>query len=411
MKILYVIANLAPRYGGPPKACFEMARAMAELGHNVSIYTTNQDGPTELKVPIGYPSNKDDVEIRYFPIQRPRFWGFSFPLAIELQRETRLFDIVHIHSLYLFHNLISSHYCRKYDVPYLISPHGALDPLIYKRHRFRKSLMEILFERRNFKYSYVVNFATEEEMKRASRSRLMWKAESTIVPIGINLCEYENLPEYGSFRSEYPEIEDNKIVLFFGRINFIKGLEILAEAFSEVADFRSDVILVIAGPDNEGYGNKIKQWLAEKGISDRVKFTGMLQGKDKLSILRDADIFVQPSFSENFGISVIEAMACEIPVVISDRVNIWREVSKKGAGLVIPCDANKLAKSILQLLDNSVSARRMGLKGKLLVKEQFEWSKIAPKLENVYRNIMDNKSVRPCRSYDPRNQRNHRIRT
>ena len=81
MNILYVIANLAPRYGGPPKACFEMARAMAKLGHNVSIYTTNQDGLIELKVPIGSPFHKEGVVIRYFPIQRPRFWGYSFPLA------------------------------------------------------------------------------------------------------------------------------------------------------------------------------------------------------------------------------------------------------------------------------------------------------------------------------------------
>jgi glycosyltransferase involved in cell wall biosynthesis len=388
MKILNVIANLATRYGGPPKVCFEMARTMASLGHSVSIYTTNQDGPNELKVPIGCPLHKDRVEIRYFPIQRPRFWGYSFPLAKELEQMTKYFDIVHIHSLYLFHSMISGHYCRKYNIPYLIRPHGTLDPYIYKRHRLRKSLMELLFERKNFKYSHAINFATEEEKNLASDSPLMLKSKGIVVPLGLDLAEYENLPEYGTFRSKYPGISRNKIILFFGRINFKKGLEVLTRAFSKVTDFRADVNLVIAGPDNEGFGEKVKKLLAEEQILEHVIFTGLLKGKDKLSILRDADIFVLPSYSENFGISVIEAMACGLPVIISDRVNIWREVLDSGAGKVIPCDASQLAEAILELLDDVVLKEKMSLKGKGLVKERFEWSKIALKLEDVYRTMI-----------------------
>ena len=126
MRILHVLANLAPRYGGPPKACFEMARSVAKLGHAVSIYTTNQDGPTELNVPTDSPVYRDGVEIRYFPIQYPRFWGFSLPLAIQLRSAVKEHDIVHIHSLYLFHDLVAAHYCRKHGVPYLIRPHETL---------------------------------------------------------------------------------------------------------------------------------------------------------------------------------------------------------------------------------------------------------------------------------------------
>src|SRR4030042_1873546 len=107
MKILHVIANLAPRYGGPAKACLAMARAVARLGHRVSIYTTNQDGPGELAVPLNNPVRQDDVEIRYFPIQMPRFWGTSWPLARALARRLRDFDLCHIHSLYLFHDLVA----------------------------------------------------------------------------------------------------------------------------------------------------------------------------------------------------------------------------------------------------------------------------------------------------------------
>ena len=259
MKILYVIANLAPRYGGPPKACFEMARAMANQGHEVSIYTTNQDGPAELKVPIESPVYKGGVEIRYFPIQRPRFWGFSIPLAMALRKAIGQFDIVHIHSLYLFHGMIAAHYCRKYSVPYLIQPHGSLDPFLYKRHRLRKSVMELLFEHRNIKYATAIHFTTEEEKKLAEP--YIFKTPGIVVPLGLNLSEYESLLQEGTFRSRYPKTSGKKIILFFGRLNFKKGLDILVRALAQVARIRDDVHLVLAGPDNEGYSEKVRGWL------------------------------------------------------------------------------------------------------------------------------------------------------
>ena len=138
MKILHVIANLAPRYGGVFKACWEMARAVAQLGHRVSIYTTNQGWPGTLQMPTDRPVWREGVEMRYFPIQPPRFWGASWPLARALRQEIKGVDLVHVHSLYLFHDLVAGRYCRIFGVPYLIQPHGALDPFIYRRHRGRK---------------------------------------------------------------------------------------------------------------------------------------------------------------------------------------------------------------------------------------------------------------------------------
>jgi len=391
LKILHVIANLAPRYGGPAKACFEMARAMADQGHAVSIYTTNQDGPGELDAPLDKPVIKDGVEIRYFPIQQPRFWGCSMPLARALRRDIHRFDIAHISSLYLFHNMVAGHYCRKYSVPYLIRPHGTLDPFLYNRHRLRKSVMELLFDRRNIKNADAIHFTAEEE--RTLASRYVFQTPGIVVPLGLDLSEYEKLPNRGAFRSRYPEIDDKRILLFFGRLNFKKGLDILVRASAEVARARNDVHLVFAGPDNEGYGDKIKTWLKEEGILDRATFTGMLLGDDKLAVLRDADLFVLPSYSENFGISVVEAMACGLPVVISDKVNIWREVAAGGAGRVAPCDADRFAEIMLELLDNPDLGRQMGEKGKTLVKEKYDWSKVGLALEEVYRSIVLRKTA------------------
>jgi len=386
MKILHVIANLAPRYGGPSKACWEMARAVAQLGHEVSIYTTNQDGPGELKVPLDQPVWQEGVEIRYFPIQAPRFWGTSLPLAFGLRHKVPASDLVHIHSLYLFHNLVAGHYCRQYGIPYLVRPHGTLDPFIHRRHRQRKRLLEALFEHRNLRQAAAIHFTTEEEA--ALAAPFTFKTPGLVAPLGIDFDEFAELPEPGRFRGRHPEIGDQPIILFFGRINFKKGLDILARAFGAVARRREDVHLVIAGPDNEGWGARVRAWLAAEGLLGRTTFTGMLVGPEKLAVLRDASLFVLPSYSENFGLAVIEAMAAGRPVIISDRVNIWREVDAGGAGRVIPCEAAALAAEILDLLQHPQAATQMGLRGRALVAECFQWPMIARRLAEAYGRII-----------------------
>jgi glycosyltransferase involved in cell wall biosynthesis len=387
MKILHVIANLVPRYGGPSQACWEMARAVAQLGHQVSIYTTNQDGPGELEVPLDRPVQRDGVEVRYFPIQAPRFWGTSLPLALALRRKVPASDLVHIHSLYLFHDLVAGHWCRRYAVPYLVRPHGTLDPFMHRRHRGRKRLMERLFEHRNIRRAAALHFTTAEEEKLAAP--FTFQTPGLVVPLGINWEEFAELPEPGEFRRRHPEIADKAIILFFGRINFKKGLDILARAFGAVARRREDVHLVIAGPDNEGWEARVRAWLAEEGMGARTTFTGMLLGPEKLAVLRDASLFVLPSYSENFGLAVVEAMATGLPVIISDKVNIWREVQAAGAGRVIPADAPALADQLLDLLDNPGAATHMGQKGRSLVQERFQWPRIARSLVEAYERIID----------------------
>ena len=150
MKILHVIADLAPRYGGPSKACWEMARAVAQLGHEVSIYTTNQDGPGILQVPTDRPVWREGVEVRYFPIQPPGSGALPAPGPGPAAAIPAV-DLVHIHSLYLFHDLVAGHYCRKYASSLSYAPHGTLDPFMYRRHRGRKRFMECVFENRNIR--------------------------------------------------------------------------------------------------------------------------------------------------------------------------------------------------------------------------------------------------------------------
>mgnify|MGYP001099494205 CR=1 FL=1 len=386
MKILHVIASVAPRYGGPSKLVLELCREVGKQQQDVTIFTTNIDGKQNLDVPLNTPVEVEGIKVWYFPVQFPREYKFSMPMLNQLRTQVQNYDIVHIHSIYLFHTLIAAHYCRKFKVPYLIRPHGILDPFIRNRHSCRKKIYEFFFEKRNLNGAAAIHYTAKEEMELAEPLKI--RASGAIVPNGIDLSEYANLPKYGSFRKKYPELEGRKIILFLSRINFKKGMDVLARAFGEVARKRNDVNLVLAGPDNEGYGIKVRNWLEEEIVLSRSLFTGMLLGEEKLSVLRDSDLFVLPSYSENFGIAVVEAMACGLPVIISNKVNIWREVVEAGAGLVTDCDSHQVAEAILEVLDDSPLAEDMGERGKKLVAEKYAWPKIVDKLIRTYNDII-----------------------
>ncbi|QJC53338.1 glycosyltransferase [Paenibacillus albicereus] len=385
MKILHVIANLAPRYGGPAKAGMEMSAALAARGHDVTIFTTNQDGDGVLEVPTDRIIRKNGVDVRYFPVVQPKFWRTSPAMAAALKKEIPNFDIVHIHSLYLFHGMAAGHYARKHGVPYIVRPHGTLDPVMYARHRYRKKIMETLFEDRNIRLADALHYTTEEELLLAEP--YVHGSPGFVVPNGVNSSDYRELPPKGTFRSRYKLLEGKKMLLFFSRINFKKGLDVLVEAFREIHRRHPDTVLVLTGPDDENYGQKVREWLKAASLSEFAIFTGMLTGADKLAVLRDADLFLLPSYSENFGIAVVEAMACGVPVVISDKVNIWREVVAEGAGLATPVDPAQVADAASRLLDDPELREQMGERGRAMVSQYYEWSQVAAQLEQEYRQL------------------------
>jgi glycosyltransferase involved in cell wall biosynthesis len=387
MKVLHVIAGLAPRNGGPHKAAPEMCRAMARRGHEMAIFTTNMDGDGVLDVPTDRPVYREGITIRYFPIGIPRHYKCSWPLARALRDHIPDFDIVHVHSLYLFHTLVAAHFCRKYGVPYLMRPHSTLDPFIRRKSRVRKAVYNLLIEKRNLDCAAAIHYTAHEEMELA-HGALGIRAPGAVVPLGIDLNEYADLPPEGEFHSLYPATKDRHVILFLSRITPKKGLDLLARAYGSVARAREDVHLVIAGPDDEGYGRRVRRWFAEEGASERVTFTGMLLGREKLAALRDADLLVLPSYAENFGVAVVEAMTCALPVVISNKVNIWREIDQGRAGIVIGCDEKELSRALIRLLEDGNLRRELGENGRRLVEAKFTWTRAAEQLEALYESIL-----------------------
>jgi len=387
LRILHVISSLAPRYGGPPQVCLELCEELAQRGERVAIYTTNMDGPGTLDVPLDEPVWANGVEIRYFPVRAPRRYAWSLPLGRALRRTIPEQDVVHIHSLYFFPSTVAAHHCRRAGVPYLVRPHGTLDPYHFRHHRGRKWIYERLIEWRNLNRAAAIHFTTLEE--RELTRPLGLTAPGVVVAPGVHPDRYAGSDRAGrAFREEWPEVGDRRIVLFFGRLAGKKGLDVLAPAFGQLARQRSDVHLVVAGPDNDGYGQAVRRWLDAEGVLDRSTFTGMLLGSRKMAALRAADLFVLPSHTENFGVAVVEAMACGLPVVISDQVNIWREVRDAGAGLVVSRDVGQVAGALAYLLDDQDARTAMVTRARALVTEKFSWASSGARMVEVYREIV-----------------------
>jgi glycosyltransferase involved in cell wall biosynthesis len=376
---LHTIADLDPRKGGPTVVCVGLAKLMAQRGHRVCIVTTDRgfEPPGSL--------GDGAVRIDALPGSWPAFFGTSWPMWSRLSELVREADVVHLHALYLFHDLATGHFCRRFDKPYILTPHGVLDPFIYRRHRGRKRILELAFQNRVLREAAGIHYTAAEEYELARGHAA--NARGCIIPIGIDLDPYRNLPPRDTLRRRYPAIGDRKVVLFLGRLSFKKGVDVAVEAFANVARRHEDAFLVIAGPD-DGVQSDASALLERYGLHDRSLFTGMVTGVDKLTVFAGSDVFVLPSQSENFGISVVEAAACGIPVVISDRVNLWRDFQEANAGLVAPPTAREFSRHLDFLLENSDAAAEMGRRGIVLAR-RFSWEALGPQYEVIYKRVAE----------------------
>jgi len=390
MRILHVIPSLAARDGGPAKVVVEMCRELTRRGAEAEIYTTNLDGRGLLDVVPGKPVTQGGVRVTYFPVDLSDYYKISRPLAAALKATIPNYDAVHIHSLYQFPSTVAAYYCRRYAVPYVVIPHGALDPFLFRRHRARKWLYEVAFERRNLHHAAAVQFTSEEESILAATHGLCLRP--AVAPLGVDLADSPRSIACGALGTRWPETIGKRVLLYLGRINFKKGLDLLAQAFGRIARERTDVHLLIAGPDSDGYAAKVRLWLSEQGVLDRTTFTGMVEGEVKAAALAQSVMFVLASYTENFGIAVVEAMGAGLPVVISNRVNIWREIDAARAGLVVNTDAGEVAAAIRALLVAPERAAEMGRNGKDLARKQFSWESAGARLMELYADVISAKT-------------------
>ena len=402
MKILHIVPTYYPafRYGGPIKSVHELNKWLVKKGVEVTVYTTDIDGSEYLNVPLKQEVIIDGVKVYYFPVSfRP--WEYSYSLHLALSKNIKNFDVVHITSVFLSVSSLGAYYAKKFNKPYIISPRGSLmvEPL-KRKSPFKKKIYISLIEKRNLWDSVAIHFTTEAEKEEYLKAGLPLK-KGIIIPNGLDIQpefqSYEAKPHKIGFREKFGISPDKKVILFLSRLNWKKGLDTLIPAFSEVIKEEPKAILVIAGGDEENYQKEVLRIIDKTNLrtsnvlrtSDvpNIVFTGMLLGKDKTAAYSESDVFVLPSYAENFGIVVIEAMYFGLPVIITKNVGISPSVEKSGAGIVIEKDEKQLTEAILRILNNPDLAKKIGERGKRLVETEFSWPEIASRFMEAYKNL------------------------
>lgn len=391
LNILHVLATFAGKGGGPSTVCPEMGMAVAEKGHSVSVLATDVDmDAADFETVERLKSGPLNVKI--FPaIGRGRFF-VSWPLYKALDEIIPTCDVVHLHGIYLFHVWAVGRLCRKHNVPYIFRPHGSLDPFVYLRKNFPKKVIEFLFQARVTKGAAGIHFTAKDEADLARP--LTFGRPEFVVPNGLDISKFRNLPPGGRFRELFPEIGESPYILYLGRLNFKKGLDILAKSFGALPSRHADTKLVIAGPADPDMREKVEQWLKEAGVHGRTIFTGMLRGETKLAAFRDAKLFVLPSYSENFGVALIEAMMCGLPVVTTDKVNIWRELESTGAARISAAESDAYSRVLAAALEDDEWLAHARLEGPKLVTRLFDWTHVADQLEAMYLAVSANAAGR-----------------
>jgi len=381
MKILYVTASIAAEWGGPSKIVLELSRALAARGHEIAVYTAGDQAVCKdiSRVP--------GVVLRVFPLGVfSKIWqSYSPELREALVHDLKTFDLVHIHEIWHYPQFVAAKVAQKEHKPYLVTIHGSLEPWALRFKSWKKAVAAAFFQKQILRNASLLHALTEGEAEQIRRFGI--QAPVRVIPSGIYAEDYAKLPPREIFRAAYPVLEGRTIILFLGRLHPKKGLDILARAFGKVARAFPDAMLVIAGPDSQGYLAEVEKILKDQGVLDRALFTGILTGSAKYEALASADIFVLPSYSEGFSQAVLEAMAVGLPVVISKQC-YFPEVEQRNAGLVIDPREDALVEALSKMLSDANFRQEMAENGKALVKERFTWDAIADAMVRLYEEVL-----------------------
>lgn len=388
MKILQLNPSFYPAfgYGGTVRVAYELSRGLVQRGHYVTVFTTDVYEKNK-RLKYNNPSIVDGIKIyRFRNISNWLAWRrYHTPLSLipTAKQKVKEFDVIHIHVFRSFINIPVCHYAKKYGIPYVLQAHGSLPRIIQKQRL--KRLYDWVWGDGILKDASKVIALTKTEAEQYKKMGVE-EDKIEIVPNGIDLSEYENLPKKGEFRRKYSIRENERIVLYLGRIYKIKGIDLLVKAFSDLIKELDDVRLVIVGPD-DGFLSILKKQIENLKISDKVLFTGPLYERDKLEAYIDADVYVLPSVYEIFGITVLEACACGTPVIVTDQCGVADFVDK--VGYVVKYDKKQLRDAISKVLSDEGLRRRLGEEGrKLVAGGEFGWGKVVLNIERIYLSLI-----------------------
>jgi glycosyltransferase involved in cell wall biosynthesis len=361
VRVLHVLPTRASEYGGPIRVTEAMCAQLVRLGHDAEILP-GTDAPSPTATRFGY-------------------WPDVRTLGM-LATRVRAADIVHVHGLWAVGPSMAAVYARMLGRPFVITPHGMLDHWSMRRSAGRKKLYAALIERTNLNAAAALHFFNAEEREEATAFGL--RAPSFLLPNGVDLAQFADLPGRDVLASRYPQTRGKKVVLFLGRLHPKKGLPLLLQALPRLAP---DVLLIIAGPDEIGHRAELEALITAECVQDRVLFTGPVGDADKRLLLGGADLFVLPSHQEGDSVAVKEALAAGLPVVIT-RACHFPEVERESAGLVINPGTEEVQRAIAQLCSDDALRARMAANARPLIDRSYRWDQLGERLVRNYEEVL-----------------------
>jgi len=380
MRVVHVISSLDPSTGGALSALVGLCKAQHDIGIEVEVLATVRRG--------------DNLEL-FDQMRRhgisgkvigqgmgPLVWHprIGSVLAAHIGKA----QVVHIHALWEEIQHQAARCCQRMGRPYVISPHGMLVPLFLGQSRVKKRLYLAWRLRRDLNRAGALHFTAATERRLTAPVGL--RAPALVEANGLDMSEFAKLPEPGCFRRRFAGVGDRPMVLFLSRLHPKKGLDLLVPAFADAGT--GDAVLVIAGPAEGDYRQRVEAMVGKQGLVDRVIFTGMLRGRERLEAMVDADLFVLASYQESFGIVIAESLACGTPVIISDQVNICDEIASGGVGEVVPTAVAPLAEALGRWLNDDELRSAAGGRARDFVAQRYDWQQIAGRWQGHYQQVV-----------------------
>lgn len=379
MKILN-ICGYSWDIGGPPKIIFDHAEVQLKNGAEVTVLTPISEGQRLYPVPEG---------ARIVACKRhwlARFWAeFSPELFVWLKEHGEEYDVIHIHGLWHFAGVAP--YLLNLKTAKVITIHGLLDKWTLSKGYWKKMIFSWLFQKRILRNTDLIQINNLDE-KQDLLNYLGYQHQNVaIVPNGMKLANFMNLPAKGIFRKKYNLPEDKKIVLFLSRINLKKGLDLLLPAFKELTRKRDDAILVLAGSD-DGYLSHTQNFIKENDLGHSIIPVGLLTGDDKLAAFSDADIFTLPSHSEGFSIAALEALISGVPSLMSDRVGFGEALRETNSAHLVSLSSNSIEEGLMKMLDDPEYCKELVANAQNLVRSRYDIEIVAKNLLEEFRKIV-----------------------
>ncbi len=390
MKVLHVIGSVDPRGGGPIEGVFSSSEVWSRHGHErhiVSLDPPSASWVSKARTPsdaVGYDSGAYGVLRRFIPWLR---YGYTPHLVPWLHANAARYDAVIVNGLWNYASFGAWRALHNMPVPYFVFTHGMLDPWFnraYPTKTFFKSIFWRLFEHKVLRDAAGVMFTCEEERQLARGSFVPYQAREFVIGYGTRDVSGAPDEQRVAFVAKAPATEGRKLILFLSRIHQKKGVDLLVKAFARHAESHPEYDLMIAGPDQSGLRASLTRLAEELGVAKRIHWPGMLTGDAKWGAFRAAEFFVLPSHQENFGIVVAEAMALARPLLITNKVNIWREVEADGAGIVVDDDVEGVRDGLGRMLAMTAAEQAtMGAAARRSFEQRFDLERNALQLLDV----------------------------